>query len=72
MTVTVTETEIEPQYDTGIVPIGTEAYGGIPRVDHVGQIDTERLVEVQLAGDVDETLGEGGMDAPVAHRIGVG
>ena len=45
--------------------------GGAQDMDRVGQTDTIWLVDIKLADNVDETLGEAGMDAPVAHRIGV-
>ncbi len=45
---------------------------GIERVDRVGQLHAERLVRIELAGHRNQPLGELGIDAPVAHGVGVG
>ena len=46
--------------------------GGVEGVDGVLQIDPERLVHIQSPGDADQALGKVGVDAPVAHRVGIG
>ena len=45
---------------------------GIQSIDRVFQIDAKRFCGVQTAGDGDQRLGEVGVDAPVAHRVGIG
>jgi len=45
---------------------------GVQRVDGVVQIDTERIVRVELARTPDQHGGQIGPDAPVARLVGVG
>src|SRR5208337_3144986 len=45
---------------------------GVERVDGFLQIDTEGLLRIQRSGDADQALGKIGIDAPVAHSIGIG
>jgi hypothetical protein len=46
--------------------------GGVERVDGFLQIDAEGLLHIQPPGDADQALGEIGVDAPVAHGVGIG
>jgi hypothetical protein len=46
--------------------------GGIERVDGFLQRDAERLLRIPPPGDADQALGEIGIDAPVAHGVGMG
>ena len=46
--------------------------GRIERVDRLLQVDAERFLGIQRSRDVDQALSEIGIDAPVAHAIGVG
>src|SRR6266403_5062992 len=46
--------------------------GGVERVDGFLQIDAEGLLHLQAPGDADQALGEIGVDAPVAHGVGIG
>jgi hypothetical protein len=43
----------------------------IQRIDGFGQVDTKRLVDVELACHAYQALGEVRIDAPVPYRIGV-
>src|SRR6266849_4438366 len=45
---------------------------GVERIDSLLQFDTERFLHRQTPGDADQALGEIGVDAPVAHSIGMG
>ena len=45
---------------------------GVERVDGVLQVDAEGLVDIQRSRDADQALGEVGVDAPVAHVVGIG
>ncbi len=45
---------------------------GVERVDSFLQIDAKGLLRVQRPGDADQALGKIGIDAPVAHRVGIG
>ena len=45
---------------------------GVERVDGFLQIDAEGLLRIQRPGDADQALGEIGVDAPVAHSVGIG
>ena len=45
---------------------------GVERVDGFLQIDAEGLLRIQRPGDADQALGKIGIDAPVAHRVGIG
>jgi hypothetical protein len=38
----------------------------------MAQVDAERLVDIQLASDANQPLGEVGVDAPVAHGVRIG
>src|SRR5713226_6742456 len=44
----------------------------VERIDGLLQFDTEGFLHVQTPGDTDQTLGEIGVDAPVAHGVGMG
>lgn len=44
---------------------------GVQGIDGIGQIDAKGLVGIKPAGDADQVLREVGMDAPVAHDVGV-
>ena len=46
--------------------------GGIEGVDGVFEFDAEVLIEIELLGGMDESLGEVGVDAPVAGLVGMG
>ena len=43
----------------------------VERVDRIGQFDSERLVRIEFARHGDEPLRKFGVDAPIAHGIGV-
>src|ERR1017187_1172035 len=45
---------------------------GVERVDRILQIDAEGLLCIQRSSDADQALSEIGVDAPVAHGIGIG
>src|SRR5882762_597914 len=45
---------------------------GVERVDGFLQIDTEGLLRIQRPGNADQALGKIGIDAPVAHSVGIG
>ena len=47
-------------------------HGGIQRVDTLIDVETEAVASIELAGRRDQRLSEIGVDAPVAHRIGMG
>lgn len=44
----------------------------VERVDGFLQIDAEGLLRIQRPGDADQALGKIGIDAPVAHSVGIG
>ena len=46
--------------------------GGIQGVDGVLQLQTKILVHVEFAGGLNQRVGKIGVDAPVAHLVGVG
>jgi hypothetical protein len=46
--------------------------GRVQRVDRLLQIDAKGLFDIQRPRDADEALREIGVDAPVAHGVGVG
>ena len=46
--------------------------GGIQGIDRLVQIDAERFVDIQRPRDTDQTLGEVGVNTPVANGIGIG
>jgi len=43
----------------------------IQGIDRLGQIDAEGFVDIQPAGNADQTLGEVGIDAPIPDRFHV-
>src|SRR5438445_2297562 len=45
---------------------------GVERVDGFLQIHAEGLLRIQRPGDADQALGKIGIDAPVAHSVGIG
>src|SRR5206468_10551959 len=45
---------------------------GVERVDGFLQIDAEGFLGIQRPGDADQALGKISIDAPVAHRVGIG
>jgi hypothetical protein len=45
---------------------------GVERVDGFLQIDAEGLLRIQRPGDADQALRKIGIDAPVAHSVGIG
>lgn len=46
--------------------------GGVQSVDGVLQLQAGTVVHVELAGRLDQGIGKVGVDAPVAHLVGVG
>jgi hypothetical protein len=46
--------------------------GGIERINRLGQLDTEVVVQVESAGPRNQHLCEVGVNAPIAYRVGVG
>src|SRR6266545_5466271 len=46
--------------------------GGIESVNRLGQLGAKGLVRVERAGARDQHLREVGVDAPIAHGIGMG
>src|ERR1019366_1447178 len=44
----------------------------VERIDGLLQFDTERFLHIQTPGDADQALSEIGVDAPVAHGVGIG
>lgn len=53
-------------------PTGTGRCAGIQGVDRLFQIDTKGIPGIKPASDANERLGQIGVDAPVAHRVGIG
>ena len=45
---------------------------GVERIDGVLQVDPEGFVDIQWPSDADQALGEVGVDAPIAHGVGIG
>ena len=45
--------------------------GGVERVDGFLQIDAEGFLRIQPPGNADQALGKIGVDAPVAHGVGM-
>lgn len=46
--------------------------GAVQRIHRVVEFDAEVLVDIEPSSGVDQGLGEVGVDAPVAHLVGVG
>jgi hypothetical protein len=46
--------------------------GAVQRINRVVEFDAEVVVDIEPSGRVDQCLGEIGIDAPVAHLVGVG
>jgi hypothetical protein len=44
----------------------------VERVDRLLQLQPKRVVGIEPTGDLDQRLGEVGIDAPVAYAVGVG
>ena len=45
---------------------------GIQRIDGVVELDRQRVIGIKPPRDADQVLGEVGIDAPVAHGVGIG
>ena len=45
---------------------------GIQGIDRVSKLDTKLLVEIELAGNLDQGVSEVGIDAPIAYPVRIG
>jgi hypothetical protein len=46
--------------------------GGVQRVRRIASVHSKRLVDIQFAGNADQTLSEVGVDSPVARGVRIG